>query len=120
MEITIGLYGKGNEIIFWHLLCVGSCLVLSNNCRCMCYHRRSTLHQIWTSWIGSDNVRQGSKTIFGDENIYLSSCVVGEKVRNLSLYVGSTFQYDCCNSISKCIMGAMCSFPHGQHNKWIP
>jgi hypothetical protein len=41
METTIGLYGKGNEIIFWHLFYVGSCLDLNDNCncRCMCCHR---------------------------------------------------------------------------------
>jgi hypothetical protein len=30
METTIGLYGKGNEIIFWHSLHVRLCLVLSD------------------------------------------------------------------------------------------
>jgi hypothetical protein len=28
METIIGLYGKGNEIISWHLLCTGSCFAL--------------------------------------------------------------------------------------------
>jgi hypothetical protein len=36
------------------------------------------------SQISNDNVRQGSKIVSGDDNIHLSSCVVGEKVRNLS------------------------------------
>jgi hypothetical protein len=31
------------------------------------------------SQIGNDNVHQGSKTISSDDNIRLSSCVVGEK-----------------------------------------
>jgi hypothetical protein len=35
MEIIVGLYGKGNEIISWHSLYVGLCLVLNNNYRCM-------------------------------------------------------------------------------------
>jgi len=45
------------------------------------------LHQIFISRINNDNVHQGSKTIFGDDNIHLSLCVVGEKVKNLSLYM---------------------------------
>ncbi len=91
MDTTIGLYNKGNEIIFWRSLCVESCLILSGNCHCMCCHCRSMLHQIWTSRIGNDNVRQSSKSIFGDDNIHSFLCVVGEKMRNLFLYVGSTF-----------------------------
>jgi hypothetical protein len=56
IETTIGLYGKGNEIIYWHSLCVGSCLILSSNYCCMCCHCQNMLHQICTSWIGNDNV----------------------------------------------------------------
>ncbi len=37
METIVGLYGKGNEIIFEHLLCVGTCLVLTSNYCYMCY-----------------------------------------------------------------------------------
>jgi hypothetical protein len=29
IETIVGLYGKGNEIISWRSLCVGSCFVLS-------------------------------------------------------------------------------------------
>jgi hypothetical protein len=35
METIVGLYGKGNEIISWHLFCLRSCLVLSDNYCCM-------------------------------------------------------------------------------------
>jgi len=79
METTIGLYGKGNEIISWHSFCVRSYLVLSSNYRCMHCHCRSMLHQICMSRIDNDNIRQSSKTIYGDDNIHLSSCVVGGK-----------------------------------------
>jgi hypothetical protein len=43
------------------------------------------LHQISISQIDNDNVRQGTKTIFNDDNIHSSSCVTREKVRNFSL-----------------------------------
>ncbi len=75
------------------------------NCCCMHCRHWSTLHQIWMSWIDNDNVYQGLKTIYGDDNIHSSSCVVGEKVKNLSLYMSSIFWCYNCNDISKCIMG---------------
>ncbi len=105
METTISLYGKGNEIISQCSLCVRSCLVLSSNYRYMQWCRQNTLHQIYINQIGNDNVCQGSKIIFGDDNIHSSSCVVGEKVINLFLYMSSTFRCASCNGISKCIMG---------------
>ncbi len=104
METTVGLYGKGNEIISWCSLCVGLCLVLNGNCCYMCCHHQSMLHQIYMSQISNDNICQGTKIVSSDDNIHLFSCVGGEKVRNLSLYVSSTLQCDSCNSISKHIM----------------
>ncbi len=89
MKRIVNLYGKGNEIIFWRSFCVGLHLVLSHNYCYMHYHRQNTLQQISMSWIDNENVRQGSKTVFGDDNIHSSLCMVGEKVGNLSLYVNS-------------------------------
>lgn len=86
METIVSLYDKGNEIISWHLLCVGSCFVLSGNYCYMPYHHQSTLHQICMSWIGNGNIQQSSKINFGNDNVH-SSCMVGEKVKNLFLYV---------------------------------
>jgi len=83
METTVGLYGKGNEIISYCLLYVGLCLVLNGNYHNMYYCRRNMLHQICTSQISNDNIHQSTKTIFGDNNIHLSLCVAGEKVKNL-------------------------------------
>jgi len=80
MEITIGLYGKGNEIIFYRSSYVRLCLVLNDNYCCMCCCHRNTLHQICTSWISNDNVHQGLKTIFRDDNIHLFLCMAKEKV----------------------------------------
>jgi hypothetical protein len=57
------------------------------------------------SQIDNDNVHQGSKTILGDDNIHLSLCVVGGKVRNFFVYMSSIFQCDNCNGILKHIMG---------------
>ncbi len=85
METIVGFYDKGNKIIFWHFFCVGLCLVLSDNYRYMRCHHRNMLHQISISQIDNDNVRQGTKTIFNDDNIHSSSCVTREKVRNFSL-----------------------------------
>ncbi len=79
METIISFYGKGNEIISWPSLYVGLCLVLNDNYCCMHYHCRSMLHQICMSHISNDNVCQGSKTVFSDDNIHSSSCVVGER-----------------------------------------
>jgi hypothetical protein len=79
-----------NEIISWRSLCVGLCLVLSGNYSCMHSCRQNMLHQIWTSLINNDNVRQGSKIIYDDDNIHSSSYVAREKVRNLFLYMGFT------------------------------
>jgi hypothetical protein len=45
------------------------------------------------------------KTISGDENIHLFSCVAGEKVKNLFLYVSLIFRHNSCNGILKRIMG---------------
>ncbi len=105
MKTIVGIYGKGDEIISQHLFCVGSCLVLSGNCRCMCYCRQSTLHQIWMSWINNENICQGLKKFFGENNIHSFLCVVREKQKNFFLYVSSIFQCDDYNDISKHIMG---------------
>jgi hypothetical protein len=43
METTVGLYGKGNEIISWCSFCVRSCFVLNGNYHYMCCHRQNTL-----------------------------------------------------------------------------
>jgi hypothetical protein len=47
------------------------------------------MHQICMSRINNDNVHQGSKIVFGDDNIHSFSCMAGEKVGNLFLYVNS-------------------------------
>jgi hypothetical protein len=47
METTVGFYGKGNEIISWCSLYVGSCLILSGNCCYMCCRHQNMLHQIY-------------------------------------------------------------------------
>ncbi len=105
METTMGFYGKGNETNFWCSFCVGSRLVLSGNCCYMHCHHQSVLHQICTNRINNDNVRQGWKIVFDDDNIHSSLCMAREKVGNLFLYMSSTLQCDSCNDISKCIMG---------------
>jgi Fe-S-cluster containining protein len=103
METPIGLYGTGNEIIFWHSLSVGLCFVLSGNHCCMCYRHQSMLCQIYMSRIDNDNVQQSLKIVFGNDNIH-SSCMAREKMRNLSLYVSYTLWHDSYNDISKCVM----------------
>jgi hypothetical protein len=72
METTIGLYGKGNEIISLRLPCFECQLLLHVCCR-------STLHQICTNWINNDNIYQGSKIVSSDDNIHLFLCMAGGK-----------------------------------------
>jgi hypothetical protein len=55
--------------------------------------------------INNDNVCQGSKIVFGDDNIHSSSCVMAKQMKNLSLYVGFTLRCNNYNNISKYIMG---------------
>jgi hypothetical protein len=74
-------------------------------------HHQSTLHQICTNKISNDNVHQGLKANSSDENIYSFLCMVGKKVGNLFLYVGSIFQRNSCNGISKRIMGCNVLIP---------
>jgi hypothetical protein len=93
---------------------------LSGNCRYMHCHRQSMLHQIYTSWIGNDNIHQGSKTIFGDDNIHSSSCVVREKVKNLFCTWTSFFDVIAAMVSWSVSWVAMCSFSHKQCSKWIP
>jgi hypothetical protein len=47
------------------------------------------LYPICTSWASNDNICQGLKIVYGDDNIHSSLCMVGEKVGNLSLCVNS-------------------------------
>jgi hypothetical protein len=57
------------------------------------------------SQIDNDNVYEGLKNVFSDDNIHLSLYVVKEKVKNFSLYMSSTLRCDSSNGISKRIMG---------------
>jgi hypothetical protein len=49
------------------------------------------LYQVCMSRIDNDNVFQGLKIVFGDNNIHLFQSMVREKVGNLFLYVSSIF-----------------------------
>jgi hypothetical protein len=120
METTIGLYGKGNEMIFWRSLYVGLCLVLSDNCQCMHFCCWSTLHQIYTNQINNDIIYKGTKTISSDDNVHSSLCVAREKVKNLFLYVNFTFRCDNYNCISKHTSTTVGSLSHEQCSKWVP
>jgi hypothetical protein len=57
------------------------------------------------SQIDNDNVYEGLKNVFSDDNIHLSLYVVKEKVKFFSLYMSSTLRCDSSNGISKRIMG---------------
>jgi hypothetical protein len=50
------------------------------------------LHEICTSQISNDNIRQGPKIISSDDYIHSSPFMAKEKMGNLFLYVSSTFQ----------------------------
>jgi hypothetical protein len=85
----------------------------------MHYCRRNMLHQIYTNQISNDNIHQSTKTIFGDDNIHLFLCVAEEKVKNLCTWV-PLFDAIAATTSWNVSWGTMCSFPHKQHNKWIP
>ncbi len=104
MVTIVGFYGKENEIISQHLLCVGLCFILINNYHCMCCHYRSMLHQIFISHVDNYYICQNMKTIFDDDNIYQSLGVTRKKVRNFSLYMSFTLQCNSSNNILKRIM----------------
>jgi hypothetical protein len=105
METTIGLWqGEWNHFQVLALCRIVFC-VLNGNCCYMCCCRWSTLHQIYMSRIGNDNVHPSPKIISSDDNIHSFLCMVGEKVGSLFLYVNSTLQCDSCKIILKCIMG---------------
>ncbi len=106
METTIGLYGKENEIIYWHSPYVGLCLILNSNCCCMhvIVETRYTKF-VWVGLVMITFANQGSKIISSDDDIHLSLCMVGEKVGNFSLYVSSIFWHDNYNNTLKHIMG---------------
>ncbi len=97
METTISFYGKGNDIIplaietyGWSLLlCVGLGLVLIE--RQLLLHAMSLLkhaspnllHQICFESDNNDIVRQGPKTISGDDNTH-SSVIAATVSSNVS------------------------------------
>jgi hypothetical protein len=115
-----GLYGKGNEIISWCSFCVGSCLIFSGNYCCMQCCHWNTLHQICMSRINNDNVHQGLKVIFDDDNVHLSSCMPGKRWETF-FYMWTPFSNMIVIMISQCISwAAMHSLLHEQRNKWIP
>jgi hypothetical protein len=105
IKTPICLNSKGNEVIVWCLFSVGLSLLLSNCCRCMCYHCRCWLHHICASQVNNDNVHQSSEVVFGDKDIHSLSSVVREKVGDLPLNMCSTFQDNNYSNILKCVVG---------------
>ncbi len=95
--------GEWNHFMAF-ILCKIMPFFSNNYCYMRCHHQ-NMLHHIYITQIDNDNIGQGSKTIFGDDNVHSSSCVAAEKVKTLFLYMNSTLQCDSCNGISKHIMG---------------
>jgi hypothetical protein len=120
METIIGFYGKGNEIISYHSLYVGSRLVLNSNCCCMHCHCQNMLHQIYISWIGNDNFIKVWKLSL---IMTISICLLvwqGKKWKT-SLYTWAPSSDAIATTIFWTVSWViMCSLSHGQHNKWIP
>jgi hypothetical protein len=67
-------------------------------------HHSSSLHQIYTSQISNENIYQGLKPLYDDDNIHSSPYMARQKMGNLFLYVSFTFQHDNDNYILKRIM----------------
>jgi hypothetical protein len=120
MDTIIGLYGKGNEIIFWHSLCVGSCLILSGNCRCMCrYHWRwsTKFGQVGSVMTMFAKVQKFSLVM----TISIHICVWLGKRWKTSFYTWVPFSDVIVALVFRSISWvAMCSLLHGQCSKWIP
>jgi hypothetical protein len=120
METTIGLYGKRNELISRRSFCVRSCLVFSGNYCCMWCCCWNMLHQICMSQIGNNNIRQGSKIIFDDDNIHSSSYMPGKRWETF-FYMWVPFSNAIAITIFRSVSWAtMHSLSHIQHNEWIP
>jgi hypothetical protein len=68
METTISFYGKGNEIICFKRQLLLHAMSLSKNVS------TNLLHQICMSQINNDNIHQGPKIIFDDDNTHSSLC----------------------------------------------
>ncbi len=111
----MGLYGKGNEIISWCSFCVGSCLVFSGNYCCMQCCHWNTLHQIYMSRIDNDNVCQGLKVIFDDDNVHLSSRMPGIRWETF-VYMWIPFSNIIAIIISQCIHFRMNNITNGYPN----
>ncbi len=120
MVTTIGLYGKRNDIISWRSFYVGLRLILNGNYCYMWCHHRSTLHQIYTSQIRNDNVRQVWKlSLVMIISTYFR--VWWGKMWKISLYMWAPFFDAIATMVSQSVSWATVhSLPHGQHNKWIP
>jgi len=120
METTVDLYNKGNEIISWQLLYIGSCLVLNGNCFYIHYSRWNTLHQICTNQINNDNIHRGSKIVFGDDNIHPFPYMT-KKRWEASHYTWAPLSNTIVATISWSVSWVVVhSLSHKQLNKWIP
>ncbi len=118
METIIGFYGKGNEIISWCLLCVGSCLV-NGNCHYMCCHHWNTLHQINTNRIGmTTSIKVQKLSLVMTTSIHLH--VWQGKRWKTFIFTWASFSNAMAAMVSRNVSwAAMHSFLHEQRNKWI-
>jgi hypothetical protein len=57
---------------------------------CMYYPHQCLLHHIYASWVNNDDIHQGPKIVYGDNDIQLTSSVASEKVRD-SFWPGVLF-----------------------------
>jgi hypothetical protein len=77
------------------------------------------LYQICMSRIDNDNVCQGMKIIFDDDNVHLSSCVL-RKMWEFFFYMWIPLSIAIVITKSWIVSWVvMCSLSHEQHNKWI-
>ncbi len=71
------------------------------------------------SWVNNDDVHQGLKAIFNDNDIHPSSSVEREKVENLPLNMCCTLQNNSYDNILKSIVNYCTLTPTRAPKQWV-
>jgi hypothetical protein len=118
METTVGLYGKGNEIIFRHLLCVGSCLVLNSNYTCIIVIEAHCTKSVRIELVMTTFARVWKPSLV--MTISTCFCMWQRKRWKTFLCMWAPFFDVIITTIFQSISWVVVHpFLHGQHSKWI-
>ncbi len=109
---------KGNEVITWCLFGIRSCFLLSNHCRCTCYHCWCLLHSIYANQINNDNVHKIQKLSL-EIKIFICHQVWRGKRWEISLQTCAPFSKTIVAIIFRNVSWVViCSFPQRHWSKW--